>query len=96
MVVRSELSDWSKPMKKTLRLIAAILVVGAITFWAAAGANHGWTKTHIPKKIVDETTGLEGVQWQDKFVPGVDFLAVAGLGAGILAGISMFFRTKSK
>jgi hypothetical protein len=83
-------------MKKTLRMIAAILVVGAITFWAATGANHGWTKTHFPKKIVDETTGLEGVQWQDKFVPGVDFLAAALLGAGILAGLSLVVRTKSK
>ncbi len=83
-------------MKKNLRMTAAILVIGAITFWAATGANHGWTKTHIPKKIVDETTGLEGVQWQDKFVPGVDFLAAALLGAGILAGLSFFVRAKSK
>jgi hypothetical protein len=83
-------------MKKTLRLVAAILVVGAVAFWAATGANHGWTKTHIPKKIVDETTGLEGVQWQNKFVPGVDFLAAAWLGAGILAGISFFVPAKSR
>jgi hypothetical protein len=83
-------------MKKTLRLIAATLVVGSIAFWLAAGANRGWTKTHVPKKIVDEVTGLEGVQWQNKFVPGVDFLAAALLGAGILAGISILIRTKSK
>lgn len=83
-------------MKKILRLVAALLVVGALTFWAATGANRGWTKTHIPKKIVDETTGLEGVQWQDKFVPGVDFLAAALLGAGILAGLAFFVRTKSR
>ena len=83
-------------MKKTLRLVATILVVGSIAFWLAAGANRGWTKTHVPRKVVDEVTGLEGVQWQNKFVPGVDFLAAAFLGAGILAGISFFVRTKSK
>ena len=82
-------------MKRTLRIIAAVLVVGAIVFWVAAGANRGWTKTRIPKKVVDEVTGLEGIQWQDKFVPGVDFLGTALLGAGILAGISILFRTKS-
>ena len=70
------------------------LVVGAIAFWVAAGANRGWTKTRVPKKIVDTVTGLEGVQWQDKFVPGVDFLGAACLGAGILAGISIFVPAK--
>jgi hypothetical protein len=83
-------------MKRTLRITAAVLVVGAIVFWAAAGANRGWTKTRVPKKIVDEVTGLEGVQWQDRFVPGVDFLGAALLGAGVLAGISIFVPSKSK
>ena len=83
-------------MKRSLRIIAMVLVVGAIAFWAAAGANRGWTKTRVPKKIVDEVTGLEGVQWQDKFVPGVDFLGAALLGAGVLAGVSLFVPAKSK
>jgi hypothetical protein len=83
-------------MKRTLRMIAAILIVGAIAFWAATGANRGWTKTHVPKKTVDETTGLEGIQWQEKFVPGVDFLGAALLGAGVLTGISLFVPAKPK
>ncbi|MGD0743877.1 MAG: hypothetical protein ABSA45_01870 [Verrucomicrobiota bacterium] len=83
-------------MKRKLRIIAAVLVVGAIAFWAAAGANRGWTKTRVPKKIVDEVTGLEGIQWQDQFVPGVDFLGAAVLGAGVLAGVSFFVPAKPK
>jgi len=83
-------------MRKTLRIIAAVLMVGAVIFWATTGANQGWTKTRIPQKVVDEVTGLEGVHWQDKFVPGVDFLAMAALGAGILGVISLFVRNNSK
>ena len=83
-------------MKQTLRIIAVVLAVGAIAFWAAAGANRGWTKTRVPKKIVDEVTGLEGIQWQDRFVPGVDFLGAGLLGAGVLAGVSLFVPAKSK
>ena len=83
-------------MKRLFRLLAVVLVVGAIAFWAATGANHGWTKTRVPKKVVDTVTGLEGVQWQDKFEPGIDFLGAACLGAGILAGISIFVPAKSK
>jgi hypothetical protein len=83
-------------MKKILRIIAAILAVGSIIFWAAAGANRGWTKTSIPKKIVDQVTGIEGVSYEKHFVPGVDFLGAALLGAGILTGASFLFRTKPK
>ncbi|MFZ1072694.1 MAG: hypothetical protein WAO21_04590 [Verrucomicrobiia bacterium] len=83
-------------MKRALRIIAALLVVGAIVFWAAAGANRGWTKTRVPQKVVDEVTGLEGIQWQNRFVPGVDFLGAAFLGAVILAGVSIFVPAKSK
>ena len=83
-------------MKRTIRMIAAILIVGAIAFWAVTGANRGWTKTRVPKKIMDEATGLEGIQWQEKFVPGVDFLGAALLGAGFLAGVSFFVPAKSK
>ena len=83
-------------MKKFLRIIAAMLMAGAVVFWAAAGTNRGWTKTRIPIKTVDAVTGLEGIQWQEKFVPGVDFLGAALLGAGVLAGISLFVPRKSK
>jgi hypothetical protein len=83
-------------LKKTLRIIAATLLVGAVVFWAIAGANRGWTKTRVPQKIADPVTGLEGVQWQDRFVPGVDFLGAAALAAGTLGAISLFVGKKSK
>jgi len=90
------LSRRKESVKKTLRIVAAVLMVGSIAFWVAAGANRGWTKTRVPTKVMDTVTGLEGIEWQDKFVPGVDFLAAALLGAGLLAGVSFLVRTKSK
>ena len=83
-------------MKRILRIISLILIVGALAVWAATGANRGWTKNKVQIKTVDEVTGLEGIQWQDKFVPGVDLLAASTLGAGVLVGISFLFRTKPK
>jgi hypothetical protein len=83
-------------MKKGLRIIAVILAAGSIIFWAAAGANRGWTKTSVPTKIVDQVTGIEGVSYEKHFVPGVDFLGAALIGAGVLTGASFFFRTKPK
>jgi hypothetical protein len=43
---------------------------------------------------VDEVTGLEGVSYQDRFTPGVDFLGGALIGAGVLAGASLLIRNK--
>ncbi|HEX5399563.1 MAG TPA: hypothetical protein VFY06_11000 [Verrucomicrobiae bacterium] len=82
-------------MKKALRIVAVMIAIGSIAYWAAAGANRGWTKTSVPKKIVDEVTGIEGVRYEKRFVPGVDFLVLALGGAGVLAGISLLLRKKS-
>ena len=81
-------------MRKALRILAMMVFLGAMAFWLAKGANCGWTKNQVPQKIVDEVTGITGVTYVKKFVPGVDFLAAAAAGAGVLAGASFLFRNK--
>ena len=83
-------------MKKILRLVALILVVGSLAFWAATGMNRGWTKTSVPRKTLDEVTGIEGITYEKHFVPGVDFLGVSVFGAVVLTGLSFLYRTKPK
>ena len=79
-------------MKKTLQILALLVVLGAAGTWLATGANRGWTKTSVPVKTLDEVTGIEGITYQEKFLPGVDFLGAAFGGAALLAGASLFFR----
>ena len=79
-------------MKKSLRILALLVVVAAATTWLATGANRAWTKTSVQIKTLDEVTGIEGITYQKKFLPGVDFLAVAFGGAAVLFGASFFFR----
>jgi hypothetical protein len=81
-------------MKIPLRIFAAILILAAVAYWLAAGADPGWTKTSLPIKTVDQVTGLEHIEWQQKFVPGVDFLGVALVAAAALAGASLFLSNK--
>jgi hypothetical protein len=91
----NELTGETIRMKKALRILALLFLVTGLTWWLVAGANRGWTKTLVPVKIVDEVTGIEGVQYQPRFVPGVDFLALAVMGSGVLLGISWLFRNQS-
>jgi len=79
-------------MKKALLAFALVLFGAAVVVWAATGANRGWTKTSVPVKTLDEITGIEGISYQKKFLPGVDFLGAGLGGAALLAGASLFFR----
>ena len=40
-------------MKRLLRIAALIVLLGGFGFWAAKGANTGWTKNRVEKKTVD-------------------------------------------
>ena len=79
-------------MKRILQLLALLVVLTAAATWLVTGANLGWTKTSVAVKTLDEVTGIEGITYQKKFLPGVDFLGAGFGGAALLAGASFFFR----
>lgn len=81
-------------MKRALQLLALVLAGTATLGWLVLGANRGWTRTSVPMKTVDEVTGIEGIQYQSRFVPGIELLGLALIGAGTLAGASLFFRNQ--
>jgi hypothetical protein len=83
-------------MKRGLRIFAVLLALGGLLYWLAAGANRGWTKNRVEKRTVDEVTGIEGVTFEKRFVPGVDFLGGIAISAGALAGTSFLIRKKRK
>ena len=81
-------------MKKSLRLLGLVVALAATGTWFVTGANRGWTKTSVEKKTLDEVTSLEAITYEKQFVPGLDFLSAALLGAGALAGTSLLFRNQ--
>ena len=83
-------------MRRFLRIAALIVLLGGLGFWVAKGANTGWTKNRVEKKTVDEVTGIEAISYDERFIPGVEFLAGVAAGAGALAGISFLFGRKKK
>ena len=83
-------------MKRALIRLAILVVLAAVVMWVATGANRGWTKTSQTIKTLDPVTGIEGITYQQKFLPGVDFLGAAFAAGGLLAGTSLFFRNKNQ
>ncbi len=81
-------------MKRTILILSLTITIGASIAWLALGANRGWTKTSVPVKTMDEITGIEGIEYQRRFVPGLEALGSALLGAGLLATSSIFFHNK--
>jgi len=81
-------------MSKTIRIIALVLALAATGTWVTTGGNRGWTKTSVPVKTVDEITGIEAVSYERRFLPGLEFLGAALLGASLLAAASLLFRNK--
>ena len=79
-------------MHRLLKITPPALVVIATFWWWAAGAHSGWTRTQIPVTVRDEVTGLEGTRYEPGFVPGLDFLAAAGVLAGALIAVAAMVR----
>lgn len=57
----------------------------------------GWTKTYVTIPATDEITGIQYEVKQQKFVPGIDFVAVGtGLSFTIFATTFLFASKKFK
>lgn len=82
-------------MQTGLRLVALGVAVVTLALWFFGGPNPGWTKTSVAVPIKDEITGLEGVRWENHFLPGVDFLAGGFAAAGALWSASFAFRKRA-
>jgi hypothetical protein len=81
-------------MKSAFRILAVLIAVAALIYWAAAGANLGWNKNRVQVKVTDEVTGIDQILWQDKFIPGLEFLSMSLGGAALLGAASFLFRNK--
>ncbi len=79
-----------------IRGFALLVLVITVAIWATMGASVGWTKTSVEVRELDPVTGIEGVSYADQFVPGVEFLAVGALAAGLIFAFTLFVPITKK
>ncbi len=83
----------TRPWRRIFRLLALTTFVGCVGFWAAKGARIGWSQHQVPIQEVDEVTGLDYVRYEDRFIPGLEWLAGGCAVAVFLFGTSFLFRS---
>jgi hypothetical protein len=82
---------------RTYLRIAAILIAVVITaVWFCGGPNLKWTKNRVGHQEKDPVTELEVTVYEDRFVPGIDFLGTGLFSALVLAGSSFLFKHPHK
>lgn len=77
-----------------VRLFGGVGLLALYAYWAAAGSNPGWTKTQVPHTKTDEVTGISYVEYEKRFVPGIDLLAGGGAVGLLLIGATFLPRRK--
>jgi hypothetical protein len=83
-------------MRTLLRLAALFVALAVIVFWLFGGPNLGWTKNRVAVRENDPITGIEVDRYQERFVPGVDFLGGGLVGSLGIGGCSFFFRRSTQ
>ena len=77
-------------MKAGFRITALFVVLVTVALWFFGGMNLGWTKTSVRVEVLDPVTGLMEQRWEDRFQPGLEFVAAGLLIAGVLAAVGAF------
>lgn len=83
-------------MRATFHLIAACWLLGSLAWWWQAGSNMGWTKTSVTEMKFDEITEISYPVTVDRFVPGVDLLAVAAGASVLMFGAGFLIKKRRK
>ena len=81
-------------MRCALRLLALLLLLVPVFWWSVAGARIGWWQTRVGVERTDEITGLSVIEWQERFVPGVETPVLGLLVGGALFAGTFLFRRK--
>mgnify|MGYP001276483081 CR=1 FL=1 len=84
----------SSPFRLVLRILALVLILVSTAFWVSTGSHTGFSKDRVEIPQLDPITQIEYVDYEERFVMGVEFLALA-YGLGVTSfGISFAFRRK--
>jgi hypothetical protein len=71
-----------------LRTLAVLSAVAIIACWLSLGAHMGWSQTRVPIEKADPVTEMTFSDYEERFLPGLDFLAAGLLGCAAIFALT--------
>jgi membrane-bound acyltransferase YfiQ involved in biofilm formation len=82
--------------QKIILIVAFIIIAAILIYWQTQGGDI-LTKTQVQVERVDELFNTTYMEWENKFVLGLDYAGTASAVIAVLSGILIFlFRNKKK
>jgi hypothetical protein len=81
----------SAAMRPILRILAVLIFLGSTAFWVSTGGHTGFSKNRVEIPQIDPITQIEYIEYEERFVMGVEYLALAYGAATICFGLSFAF-----
>jgi len=72
-----------------LRALAALSAVAILACWISLGAHMGWSQTRVPVQRTDAVTASTFPDYEERFLPGVDFLVAGLLGSAAIFALTL-------
>ena len=72
----------SRRVVPLLRALVALSAVAIVACWISLGAHMGWSR--IPVERTDAVTATTFADYEERFLPGVDFLVAGLLGSAAI------------
>ena len=82
-------------LRTLARLLALFILSTCLSWWWFSGADMGWTKTYVTIPATDDVTGIQYEVKEERFVPGVDFLALGTGLSFVIFATSFLFSTNN-
>ena len=72
-----------------LRALAALSAVAIVACWISLGGHMGWSQTRIPVQRTDAVTATTFTDYEERFLPGLDFLVAGLLGSAAIFALPL-------
>lgn len=82
--------------QKIIFIVALLLIAVILIYWQTQGGDI-LTKTQVQVEKVDELFNTTYMEWEDKFVLGLDYAGAASAFIAVISGLLIFLlRNKKK
>lgn len=82
--------------QKTVLITAIILIAAILIYWQTQGGEI-FTKTQVQVEKTDELFDTTYMEWEDRFVLGLDYAGTIAGAIAVISGVMIFlYRNKRK